>query len=584
MFQRQWFGVPWFGVRLPVFFQAPSEPLLSARIAYDEQTTPARFAWRVIGGAKNHTLPAAGLLIINRLGAALIWVIAGVTIDRALATSDVGQLLFWLGVLAVDMLVLSLAFRFGSRMGMFGMQTVQHRLRTQVTDRLLHPAGLASRQADGTALSVASNDVFNLAAGMQLGVYPVGELAAVLFCAVALWVIAWPLGLAVLVGALLLLWVMALAGRPLQQRSRTQQAAVARATGQAADLVAGYRVLKGIRAEPEATSRYEKVSDLALASALRERTTRSVYTGSMNTVTGLFVAGLAIVTAALALDGWISVGELIAAVGLTQFLIGPLTALPSTAGAIWAVALASSGRVLDLLRAPYSIDDTRDTTTDPSTGSSRRRIESVPLLHIELFERETVVVTPGECLGVRADAAMTRTLLDLLGHGRTDDGRLLLDSIGAETMPVQEYREQVLTAPHAADVFDGSIAENLDVPGAHPGGMAAALHAAACDDILDALPGRLDTPIGEGGSRLSGGQRQRVALARAYAANPPVLVLLDPTTAVDSVTEAAITGRLRRIRTGRTTLVITSSPALIGVCDRVIVLTESARVLDEASR
>jgi ABC-type multidrug transport system fused ATPase/permease subunit len=548
-----------------VLFQAPADPVPAAPIAYDTTTTPARFAWRVIGGARRYTLPAAALLIVNQIGGALVPVIAGATIDRALATGAADQLLLWLAVLAADFLVFSLALRFGSRMATFGMEVVQHRLRTQVTDRLLHPAGTTSRQVDGTALSVASTDVSQLASGMRLGVYPVGELVAVLFCGVALWVIAWPLGLAVLLGAPLLLWGTAPAGRPFQRRSRAQQAAVARATGQAADLVAGYRVLKGVRAEPVALDRYERVSDQALQAALRARFTGSVYMGAMNTVVGLFVAGLSVGVAVLALEGWISVGEVIAAVGLTQFLVGPLNSLPASVGAIWAVCLASGGRVLELLTAPHANDD-----TGGGEPTGRRRPAGVPRLRVELPGGDDVCVTPGECLGVRADAPATRTLLGLLTDGRAAGGRVLLDDEPAASMPVEAYRALVLTAPHASDVFDGTIAENLDVPGADGHRVPGALHAAACDDILETLADGIDTSIGEGGSRLSGGQRQRVALARAFAADPPVLVLHDPTTAVDPVTEAAIAGRLRGIRADRSTLVVTSSPALLAVCDRVV--------------
>jgi len=98
------------------------------------------------------------------------------------------------------------------------------------------------------------------------------------------------------------------------------------------------------------------------------------------------------------------------------------------------------------------------------------------------------------------------------------------------------------------------------------------LHAAACEDILEALPEGELSKVGDGGSRLSGGQRQRIALARALAADPPVLVLHDPTTAVDAVTEMTVAQRLSPFRQGRTTLVVTSSPALLAACDRVVEL------------
>jgi putative ABC transport system ATP-binding protein len=90
--------------------------------------------------------------------------------------------------------------------------------------------------------------------------------------------------------------------------------------------------------------------------------------------------------------------------------------------------------------------------------------------------------------------------------------------------------------------------------------------------VIESLPSGIDTNVGERGTSLSGGQRQRVALARALAANPPVLVLHEPTTAVDTATEAAIADGLRALRAQRTTILVTTSPTLLAVCDEVLLL------------
>jgi putative ABC transport system ATP-binding protein len=102
--------------------------------------------------------------------------------------------------------------------------------------------------------------------------------------------------------------------------------------------------------------------------------------------------------------------------------------------------------------------------------------------------------------------------------------------------------------------------------------------AARADQVIEALPDGAHTAVSEQGRSLSGGQRQRVALARALAADPPVLVLHDPTTAVDSVTEAEIAAGLRAVRRNRTTIAVTSSPALLAVADRVV-LVDGGRVV-----
>src|SRR5699024_8045721 len=140
----------------------------------------------------------------------------------------------------------------------------------------------------------------------------------------------------------------------------------------------------------------------------------------------------------------------------------------------------------------------------------------------------------------------------------------------------------VVVAPHRVSVFEGSLADNVNPLGTvPPQHLRDALWAASCRDILRRLGGELpegegtdlvlpETPIGEAGLNLSGGQRQRIALARFLAADPPVLILDDPTTGLDSVTLDQVARRVAGLRSGYRTVVITSNPTWWGVADRVV--------------
>lgn len=555
---------------------------------------PERFLLRVLFSAKKLTIPAALLSILHQVGEALVPVVAGAAIDQALSTGDGTRLLFWLVVLGVNFLLLSFSFRFAAQLMALATEVVQHRLRATLSRTVLHPSGSGGRQPDGAVVSSMTNDVARTAS-MALAVFPVGEFAGVVFIAVSLLLIHWPLGLAVLLGAPVTVWLMGLLSRRFARASRVYQNELAATVSRATDLVTGYRVIKGVRAESEATRRYRTASQGTLTSALHSMTALGRFMIGSGMMSGVFIAGVAALAGWFAVQGQMSVGGLIASVGLAMALLPPMQMLTGNAVPVWAAGVASSGRLLDLLTARDA--DTADaaTTTTSTTGSTTdAAMDSMKAPNTELPEQPTltlglpgsersesteIVLAPGELLGVHADDRTAARLAEALLHPRHDATvRVSLEGLPAAQLEHGVFRERVLVAPHQGTLFSGSIAENLAVAEISPAAdtdqpdlRRSALSAAGCDDFLDSVGG-IHGQIGEMGSRLSGGQRQRLALARALAADAAVLVLHDPTTAVDSVTEASIATRLAALRQGRSTLVLTSSPALLAACDRVVTL------------
>ena len=136
----------------------------------------------------------------------------------------------------------------------------------------------------------------------------------------------------------------------------------------------------------------------------------------------------------------------------------------------------------------------------------------------------------------------------------------------------REVRERIVVSDTGAALFSGRLADRLDVHGT--GGAEVALRTASGEDILDSLPAGVDTVVTERGRSFSGGQRQRLVLARALTVDPEILVLVEPTSAVDAHTEARIAARLREQRAGRTTVVTTSSPLLLDAVDEVAYLAD----------
>ncbi|MBT9605519.1 ABC transporter ATP-binding protein [Microbacterium sp.] len=519
-----------------MLLQAPSSPIETRPLTVSPTTTPRRLVLRVMGAVPRYAVPAAALSVTHQVGEALVPVVMGIAIERAVTTGDLAPLLWWLGVLAGVFLTLSFSWRFGSRLAELGTLAVQHRLRQTIAEHVLRRSTRSGRPSDqpGVALSLAVSDAARLAEAVEIAIYPVGQLAAVLFGGTVLLTLAWPLGLAVLIGAPLLLWLTDRAGASLRERSGDEQQAAAAAAGRAADLMSGYRVIRGIGAEEEAARRYRRASRAALRDTLRARRAEGVFGGVMGSVTGLFLTGVAVVAALLTVTGGLGLGEFIAVVGLAQFLIDPLRSLALSTGAWWASATASAGRLLDVLRD----DEERDTAPD------RTRPAALP--------HDLLDISPGEFVVVAGDGRQAHHVLSGL---------------------VAAYPD-ALVAPHDAHLFSGTVRENVAGPRTDATRLASALRTAGCDELVDVLPAGWDTPVGENGTGLSGGQRQRVALARALARDAELLVLHDPTTAVDAVTEARIAERLRTSRRHVRTVVVTRAPAFLAVADRVVRLAE----------
>jgi len=234
---------------------------------------------------------------------ALVPVVIGVIIDRAVATGDVGELVRWLAVLAVLFVVLSLMWRFGARLLTYAEAGEGCTLRVEVAGKILQPRGIRTELRSGELLTISSSDADN--ASYLLDYIPriVASLTATAVCAVTLLLINVPLGLAVVLGTPLVLVVLQLSAPLITRRIQHQQETAGEAASVATDLVAGLRPLRGIGAQDAATQRYRDVSGRSLRATLRAARTQRGFEGVSATISNLLAAGIAIAAGWLALDG-----------------------------------------------------------------------------------------------------------------------------------------------------------------------------------------------------------------------------------------------------------------------------------------
>jgi energy-coupling factor transporter ATP-binding protein EcfA2 len=181
-----------------------------------------------------------------------------------------------------------------------------------------------------------------------------------------------------------------------------------------------------------------------------------------------------------------------------------------------------------------------------------------------------LTIAPGELtMLVSRQPAETAALADRLGRLVPGNG-VALDGVPLTQMPLTEVRDRILVSEPEPMLFTGTLRAALDPHGTHTDErLLAALDTTAAGDVLESVRDGLDGLVDERARSLSGGQRQRVGLARALIIDPEILVLVEPTSAVDAHTEAAIAANLRAARAGKTTVVITASPLVLAHADTV---------------
>lgn len=446
----------------------------------------------------------------------------------------------------------------------------------------------------GEVVATVATDALRL--GEVYAILPrlVGGVAAYLTLTALLLRTSVPLGLLVLLGLPVVVGVLSLLVPALQRRQAAQREATGRLTTLGADTVSGLRILRGIGGEDVFAERYRRQSQVVREAGVRVSQTQSLLDALQTLLPGMFLAVVVWAGARLALAGDITAGQLVSFYGFAAFLTQPLWTA-SEAIRVVTRAVVGARRIIRVLAVPVAgSDDPVAPAAPPAPGE--------PLVD----EASGVVVRPGRMTAlVGADPDETARIALRLGRlgpsarehvpgpdgaGTADGGR----TAGAGDVPLSrvrwgrtllhelrlaEVRGRVVVAESTPHLFTGRLADELDVRGgAGRDELLAALTTADAQDVLDSVPGGLDGEVEEKGRSLSGGQRQRVALARALLTGAEVLVLVEPTSAVDAHTEARIARRLADARQGATTVVVTASPLVLDVADEVA-LVDGGRVV-----
>ncbi|MGW1654682.1 ABC transporter transmembrane domain-containing protein [Streptomyces atratus] len=469
-------------------------------------------------------------------------------------------------------------------------------------------AALTRRVAAGEVVAVSTGDVEKIGWFVEaLSRFAAAAVALVLIC---VGLILYLPSLGVLVA--LALPLLALAVLPLlpraTRRADLQREKAGKATELASDTVAGLRVLRGIGGEELFLGRYRRASQEVREAAVRSARMWSLISAIQVLLPGVLLISLVVYGATLARDGRIEIGQLVTVYSAASLLLFPLRHFEEIAMA-YSFSRPSAQRavrVLSLHRTdrPSTVDATpTGDLYDPVTGL----MAPAGLFTAVVCGDPDEAGRLAERLGGHAHGDADS---DGVGNGAedsTEDGAsdstddaaseqkipsVLLGGVPLDELPLDSARTAVLVQDKDPVLLSGTLRELLDVPSSGRVTAQDALSAARCGDVLDSLAQAsvatdgdpMTTRITERGRSLSGGQRQRLALARSLVTDPEALVLDEPTSAVDSHTEACVAAGIKALRQGRTTVAFTSSPLLLDLADRVVLVHRGTVVTVGAHR
>ncbi len=527
-----------------------------------------RFLWWLAQGQRQTLLGGMAFGIVWMSCQAVMPAVIGRAIDRGVSDKDGSALLGFAALMLGIGLLQAFTGIMRHRFAVTNWLTAAYRT-VQLTGRhAVHLGGTLSRKVStGEVVAIGNSDISHLGQVMDVSARFSGAVVSFVLVAVILLQTSTPLGLLVLLGVPGLMLLIGPLLSPLQKRSAAQRQLTGELSNTASDIVGGLRVLRGVGGEEVFLDRYRRESQATRRAGVSVARVQSLLDALQVFLPGVFVVVVVWLGARYAVTGRISPGELVAFYGYAAFLMIPLRTATEFANKVIR-ARVSASRVCRLLALEPEVEEPATATEAPPSGA-------------ELADaRSGLRVRPGTMVAVVSeptdDAADLADRLGLCAPEPDDD--VTLGGVPLTALPRADVRRRIVVSDTGATLFSGRLGDRLDVTGAGGARLERALETASADDILDALPERLDTVVAERGRTFSGGQRQRLVLARVLTGDPEVLVLVEPTSAVDAHTEARIASRLREHRAGRTTVVVTSSPLMLDAVDEVAFLRDGVVV------
>ncbi|MFZ0994675.1 MAG: ABC transporter ATP-binding protein [Candidatus Dormiibacterota bacterium] len=553
-------------------------PLLAVDPGKPDLRSPDHFLWWLARAQRVNLVTAAcyGVLWMGCLAA--IPIVLGDAVGAA-AQRRPAEVLAWSGVI----LVLGICAAFFGIMRHRRAVTNYLRAATRTQQLIIRCAArlggeLACRVAAGEVASLSATDVDRIGFAFDMTGIFAGAAFTYVGVTIVMFVLAPAFGLVALVGGPLTLASLLVCLRPLARRQQDQRAAISAASDQAVDVVVGLRALRGLGGEEMFASRFAQAAGRVRLTMSRTAQMVAVLTALEALVPGGFLVAVTWIGARMAEQGKVGPGQLVTVYAFAAFMLLPLSIF-GQAALSWSAGRVAAGRILTVLERE------RDLVPVGAPGGRRDPALSELAGGALVDSLSGARIEPGRLVAITSsDPDELTDLADRLGrYSDPPPGHsVTLGTWDLRALPLELVRESILVVDRESALLAGTVRDNLDPP--TPSSreprptLADAVHAAEADEILSGLREGLEEVLPERGRSVSGGQRQRLVMARALRIGAPILVLEEPTSAVDSHTEAMMAAKLKDLRSGQTTVVMTTSPMLMETADEVLVLEGQAVV------
>jgi ABC-type multidrug transport system fused ATPase/permease subunit len=491
--------------------------------------------------------------IVWMVSQALVWAGVGAAIDHGVEHHNTAELFRWVGVVIVLGLVQAVSGSLRHQLAVTNWMNASFRT-IQVIGRHISTTGPALTD------EIPAGDVVNtvIADAMRIGnAYDsfarfAGAIVAWIVVSFILLSTSVELGLVVLLGVPILGSLTIPLMKPLHRSQAAQREAAGRLASLGSDTVAGLRILRGVGGEDVFLGNYQRQSQRVRAAGNRVAAPQAGLESGQVLLPAILTGIVTYLGARDVMNGTLQPGELVAFFGYSMFLTTPLrTAIDYLINSTRAYVGAS--KVLRVLAIEATVKDPADPIAWP-----------VQLTRLE-DRRSGLVLARGQLAGLVTDTPDDATLLcDRLGRFVADSDDTFVNGVTIGAYRLDDVRSHIVVSEIEPRLFSGELRFELMPHGlVNDERILQVLQATSSLDVLDALEDGLSTIVEERGRGFSGGQRQRLSLARAILTNADVLILVEPTSAVDTHTEGRIAARLRDMRDGHTTLVATTSPLLL---------------------